>query len=391
MSFIEVDLSRRPKPVQLGVEILESRECPAVTAPTGLAASAVSSSQVRLAWNDIAGESGYRVYRWDGATTTLLGQLAANTKAFTVNSLAANRMYWFTVEAFDASTTARAAWKSVTTPPDAITAPTNLRVAGVTQTQITLQWNFASGAQGYRVYGWDGTSSVLLGNVSNTVNAFVVSNLSPGSTYYFYVQAYNATNTASSDWLTAQTSTTAITAPTGLKANTVNASTIGLSWKDSVSETGYRVYRWDGNNANSPVLIATLAANVTGYQATGLLPGKTYWFYVQAFNVTTVANSTWAQATTVAALPLQAPGNVTAIADGSTSVRVSWVEPARAVGYRVYVWAGTGWALARTVAAGTNKVSIGGLHTNQTHWFMVQAYTDNNAEVSYSSAVFANL
>ena len=72
-------------------------------------------------------------------------------------------------------------------------------------------------------------------------------------------------------------------------------------------------------------------------------------------------------------------------------MKLTWQEPARAVGYRVFVWAGTYWAQYTTVPAGTHEVTVNGLGTFQTQWFMVQAFTANFAEVSYSSAVFVNM
>jgi hypothetical protein len=70
---------------------------------------------------------------------------------------------------------------------------------------------------------------------------------------------------------------------------------------------------------------------------------------------------------------------------------LSWAEPARAAGYRVFEWTGTSWRLVTTVPAGTHTLPINSLTAHTTHWFYVQAFTDNFAELSYSSAVFANL
>lgn len=394
MSLIDLSLRRRKaraESIRPTFELLETRECMSVAAPTGLTLSALSSTQVKLVWNDVAGELGYRVFRWDGTKAIQLTQLGANVKTFTASGLQPNATQWFTVESFNAAATARSAWASINTPPQAITAPVNLRVASTTQTTATLQWGFATGATGYRVYGWDGNASVLLSTLSASTNSYVVSNLAPGGTYFFYVQSFNATNSATTDWVTAVTTATSITAPTNFKATTLSASTIGLSWNDSVGETGYRVFRWDGNSANAPVQVATLAANVTGFQATGLLPGKAYWFYVKAFNGTSSANSVWANATTLAAQPLQPPTNLTPTIVGPNSVKLTWQEPTRAVGYRVFVWAGTFWSLAANVPAGTHQATVSGLNSFQTQWFMVQAYTANFAEVSYSNAVFVNM
>ena len=125
--------------------------------------------------------------------------------------------------------------------------------------------------------------------------------------------------------------------------------------------------------------------------AIGLLPGKMYWFYVQAFNGSATANSAWVTAQTAAAWPLQPPAQVTAVVTGVNSVTLSWVEPARAVGYRVFVWSGFAWNPVANLSAGTHSLPISGLGTSLTNWFYVQAYTDNFAEVANSTAVYANL
>ena len=129
----------------------------------------------------------------------------------------------------------------------------------------------------------------------------------------------------------------------------------------------------------------------TGLSPIGLLPGKTYSFYVQAFNATNFANSIWVSAATPVALPLQAPTQLLIQITGPNSVNLSWTEPVRAVGYRVAQWMGTYWSLLATVPAGTHKIPINGLASNRTHWFMVQSFTANDAETAYSSADFVNL
>jgi hypothetical protein len=393
MSLIDVVLQRRlqSKTYRPNFEQLEERECLSVAAPAGLQLAAVSSTQVKVSWNDVAGENGYRVYRWDGAKAVLMTTVVANIKTFTVTNLQPNQVQWFQVEAFDASTTARSIWASVKTPADVIAAPTNVRITGTTLTQVNLAWNNATGATGYRIFMWDGVRSTQIGTATPATPAFSVNNLRPGTVYYFFIQAFNATNTANSDWVSATTVAQGLTAPTNLQTQIIGPNTLGLSWNDVAAETGYRVFRWDGNRLTNPVVIANLSANTTGFQVTGLLPGTTYWFYVQAFNATSFANTAWVSAATAAALPLQAPIQLSVTNNGPNSVTLSWTEPARAVGYGVYIWTAFGWSHLTNVPRGTHSLPINGLAANQTHWFMVSSYTDGFAEVAYSQAVFAVL
>ena len=354
-------------------ETLEDRQCPSVAAPTGVHLTAVSSTQVQVTWNDVAGESGFFIEQWTGKATIQVGKVGQHVTTFTVGQLQPNQMQWFSVQAFDGKTTAQSTWASVLTPPTPITAPTNLKASNITLTQASLTWGAATGQTGYHIYSWNGTAAVLVGSVAANVTSFKVLNLTPGTTNYFYVQAFNATNSATSGWLTVSTQALSLTAPTNLQASALDSSSIALSWNDSSGEAGFRVYGWNGIAGSPAVLLTTLAANTTGFQVTELLPGQTYWFYVQAFNDTSSANSVWVSTTTISAAPLKGPTQFAAIVTGPNTVTLSWIEPSRAVGYNVYVWGGSSWLLAGTVAAGTHQVPITGLASNQTQWFMVQA------------------
>jgi fibronectin type 3 domain-containing protein len=368
------------------LEVLETRECPAVMAPSALQATALSSTQVKLTWTDAANETGYRVYRWNGSQAVFVAQMNANATTYTIGSLAANQTHWFIVESFDVSTTARSAWASATTPPQAITAPT-VTVTSPTLTSLTVNWNSVSGATGYQIFKWDGSQAVQIGSVGSTVRSFLAQNLAPGQNHYFFVRAINATNYANSAWVMGTTQATLISPPTNVVAQAVSSSVINLSWNDGANEAGYRVYQWNGDQNTSPVVIATLAANATAYQATGLLAGRTYQFYIQAVNGSNTANSAWVQATTPGQ-PLQPPTPITATLVAPNTVRVNWTEPDRAVGYRVYVWAGYYWALYITVPRGTTQTFVTGLAQNRTQWFMVQSFTENFAENAYSNATY---
>ncbi len=373
------------------VEVLEPRECLSIAAPTGLQLAVLSSTQVSLTWNDVAGAQGYEILRWDGSNTIVMAQVPQGTTTWTLNGLQAFQTQWLTVEAFNGTSNAQAPWASVNTPPAPITTPTNLHVAGVTQTQATLQWGLATGATGYSIYGWDGANDVLVGTVSATTTTFVVSKLMPGSSNYFYVESFNATNSAVTDWVLATTTAPPVTAPTNLTAHAVNAGAIALSWHAASGQTGYSIYRWDGNSALAPVLVTTLAASATSYQAAGFSAGTTHWFYVQAFNANNSATTAWVQATTTGGGPLQPPTQLVATAASATSVLLTWVDPPNALGYEVFVWNGSTWAPVKTLAAGSHQALITGLATGHMQWFMVEALTAIAANASYSSAVYANL
>ena len=133
------------------LEVLEERQCLSVAAPTGLQAVALSPTEVKLTWHDVAGEQGFRIFRWDGTNSILLTSVAKGVTTFTVQNLLPNQTQFFSIEAHDLTTSARTTWVSVMTPADPIKAPTNVHITGITQTMMTLQWTNATGATGYRI------------------------------------------------------------------------------------------------------------------------------------------------------------------------------------------------------------------------------------------------
>jgi chitodextrinase len=166
----------------------------APSVPTGLVATAVSSSQVNLTWNvstDNVGVTGYIVYLNDVqlATTT--------TPSFSHTGLTPGVTYNYRVSAFDAVpnhsawTTAVAATTPVSTPTDttAPSVPTNLRATSIQANQITLAWNPSKddvGVAGYVVYVND---AELARTVETT---FTHTGLNPNTTYKYRVSAYDA-------------------------------------------------------------------------------------------------------------------------------------------------------------------------------------------------------
>jgi chitodextrinase/C1A family cysteine protease len=74
------------------------------------------------------------------------------------------------------------------------TAPTNLAASNITQTTLTLSWTASTdnvGVVGYQVY----QGSTMLGTVTST--SCSISNLTPATTYSFYVKAYDAAGNVS--------------------------------------------------------------------------------------------------------------------------------------------------------------------------------------------------
>ena len=72
----------------------------APAAPSGLSATALSSSSIRVAWTDNASnETGFTVWRWNGSAWVQIATVGSNVTSYTITGLAASTTYYFTVGA----------------------------------------------------------------------------------------------------------------------------------------------------------------------------------------------------------------------------------------------------------------------------------------------------
>jgi C1A family cysteine protease/fibronectin type 3 domain-containing protein len=168
-------------------------------APTNLAATAVSTSQINLAWVDNADdETGFKIERCTGAGCSNFGQMAtvgANVTSYANTGLAAATSYSYRVRAYNAagdsgySNPASATTSGDTTPP---APPANLTATAM-DSSVDLTWsaNAEPDLAGYTVYratSGGGPYSALTASLLSDPS-YTDSSVSNGTTYYYVVTA----------------------------------------------------------------------------------------------------------------------------------------------------------------------------------------------------------
>jgi fibronectin type 3 domain-containing protein len=212
-------------------------------------------------------------------------------------------------------------------------SPTAVTAVAVSSTQIDLTWIDVTSESGYRVEGSpDGADGwVTIVTLGQDVLDYSVTELMPGTTYYYRVFAMNAAGeSAPSDVVSATIVDAA--GPTSVAAVAISSTQIDLTWNDVTTETGYRV-EGSPDGSSGWVTLATTGQDVTTHSDGGLLPGTTYYYRVIATNAGSDSGpSDVASATTK---PDPASPAVMKTVHGATQIDLTWTDVADETGYRI--------------------------------------------------------
>lgn len=307
-----------------------------LAAPSGLSATATTTSAIATSWTDNAtNESGYLLERstnainWSNIATT-----SPNISSYYDTGLSTGTGYYYRVRAFNfGGNTAYSAVASATTTATPPTAPSVLSAtASATNPTANLSWtDNSSDETNFEVLrSLDGTSfSHLSTTTANSVSYFD-SGLASSTMYYYEVRSYNSggysavSNTAS---------TTTGMIPTAASGQILTSSTTALSidvaWTDnSTNELNFRVEQSTTSPTSGFALVKNLSANsaTTTYKPT--FANTIYYFRVLTGNGYGTTTSEVAS-TTSASIPSAPSGLSLTNQSGtgtSTDVLLNWTD-----------------------------------------------------------------
>ncbi len=358
-----------------------------LAAVTGQAIDTVTANAVTFHWNDIAGETNYRVERSSPGNSTFstLDTVAANTTTYTDSTVAASTTYYYRVigvnslteglvpTAISATTTSVNA-PTIATPaaasPATVTATTtNLSVLGADdggEAALTYTWSITSGPA-TPTYSVNGTNAA-----KNTVATF-----SQAGSYTFLVtvkDAANATVTSSVNVAVNQT----------LSAISISPTTANVEVGSTRQFTASGVDQF-----NKPMSLSSVTWSVTTGAAFGSISSTTGLFTAVATGTSTVqatsgtVTSNTGTVTIIPASPPASPTNLTAKKTGF-SVKLSWTDnSSNENGFYVQysINGGLSWQLFSSVptpnktgTGGTVTYTTGNLTKGATYTFRVMAY-----------------
>jgi hypothetical protein len=176
---------------------------PPPAAPSNLAASAISSTQINLSWTDnSSNETGFLIERsTDGTNFTQIATAGVNATSYLDTGLSASTTYYYRVRASGSggnsgySNVVSATTQAASSAPS---APTNLIATAISRVQINLSWtDTANNETGYTVQrSTNGTSFTQIATLGANVTTFSDTGLSPSTFYYYRVAATNSFGTS---------------------------------------------------------------------------------------------------------------------------------------------------------------------------------------------------
>jgi hypothetical protein len=290
----------------------------AAAAPSNLAATAVSATQVNLTWTDNANnETGFRIERalvvngTPGAFAAL-GAVAADVTTYSDATGTPNTTYAYRVFATNAAGDSLASNVATATTFDvAPAAPANLSAALQSAVQVGLTWSDnAANETGFRieralVTGGTPGQYTTIGTVGANVTTYSDATVAPNTAYAYRVFAFNAIgDSLPSNVATVTTPAAGPAAPSNLTATlSFGPTRVQLSWRDN-SNNENRFQVWRSTNGGAFTQIATVNRSNNQRNSTGgtvnytnsnnLVSGNTYTYYVIAVN--TVPNPDQASA-----------------------------------------------------------------------------------------------
>ncbi|HEV8578770.1 MAG TPA: fibronectin type III domain-containing protein [Thermoanaerobaculia bacterium] len=304
----------------------------ATSAPSNLAATGVSSSQVNLTWTDnSSSETGF-TFAFDtnsgltSPTYTYAG--GVNTTSYSHTGRNAATTYYYKIKA---EGNPDSAWSTVDS---ATTAPANLAATATSNSAINLTWsgNGSNAAITGYTYGYAANSSFtgatyhyVAGNGSTSASR---TGLGTATTYWFKLKAEGTSDALDSPYGTVVKATTT---PAGLVASVVSSSQINLSWTGNSGNSnliGYTIAYATNSSFSGAVYQYVAGAGATSYSNTGLYAGTTYYYKIKAEGTSDSYDSAFTafiSATTTAAAP-NPPSGLTAVTASSSRIDLSWTD-----------------------------------------------------------------
>ncbi|MBN1448709.1 MAG: fibronectin type III domain-containing protein [Bacteroidetes bacterium] len=308
-----------------------SATTPAFDPPINLTATAHSSEEIKLAWQDVTnGEDGFVIeFCGMGQAWSIADTVSAGTEQHMLSGLDPNTTYEFRLRAYAGSISTAYSNTAQATTLLFLQAPTNLDGVLMSETYVALTWeDNADGETSYEIeHQEDDGDWMLLRTEAENTTMYDAQGLTPNTTNAFRVRAVGPNAASAYSNVYSVRTRMKPAAPRNLTASAVNHISIRVTWeRGSENEDGYEMER------KTPgcdwALLTTAGPGDGDILDENLEMTTQYCYRVRAEN--DLGYSGWSNeaCATTTDLPVpDAPFGLRAEADGPTSITLNWVAP----------------------------------------------------------------
>ncbi|XP_042192054.1 fibronectin 1b isoform X3 [Callorhinchus milii] len=256
----------------------------AIPSPTGLEYVQVTPTSMTISWHAPDAQlTGYRVVvspREKSGPTKELNLSPDNTSA-TISSLMVATKYNILIYAMKGSLSSRPL-QGIKATLDNVSSPRRIRLGGITETSITLQWRTKSSEtiSGFQIDAVpSGSRSPVQRTVGPDQRVYTITGLLPGTEYNIHIYTLSGNSRSPPSTIVAKTG---IDSPSNLRFISATADTIIFTWQPpQASITGY-IITFHPRREQPVPLRPQPTATAREAVITGLQPGTEYYIYIKA-------------------------------------------------------------------------------------------------------------
>jgi hypothetical protein len=390
--------------------------------PTLSTITVLGTTSLRATWNNVLGETGYRLERSlssSGPYTTVSGasNLAAGTTQFDDTGLSSNTQYFYRVIALngilESSPSSPMAGITQAVPFDfSVTSnPTSgTAIQGASAPAITVSANWVAGdipqavtfsaislPSGVSANFNPGSCTPVIGSSCTSTLTLTASSIAtPITNDAVTIRGINGATTKTATY-TLTVAMAPPTTPTGLSVGSPTSSSLTINWVDVSTETSYELQRRQGTSGTFTT-IATPSANQISYVdnngGSGLTPNTLYQYQIRATN--SGGSSLYTapvSGTTSQFVPAVPTGLILTVLDNDR-IRINWNDVIGETSYTLQrsltgtVGSFSNVVGAASLAADSTQFIESGLDGSTTYYYRIASF--NGALTNgFSSSVFA--
>ena len=347
---------------------------------------------LRINWNKNADASGYIIEQYDNGSWKRVVRIGSGSiTTYRVEGLKGGTSYQFRIKAFGFRGTEAVYGKNISvsgkTNPAVVT---ELKIGGTAKDALRLNWSAASGAEGYIIEKYEGTSWKRIVRLEGgNTKTYRIEGLKTGTSYQFRIKTFcfDGSTVIYSDYkeITGKTDVESLNLDSlnGVKIGGRAVDALRINWNKNADASGYIIEQY--NNGSWKRIVRIGSGSTTTYRVEGLKGGTNYQFRIKAFGFR------GAEAVYGKYIYVNGKTNPEAVMElriGGTAedaLRLNWGMVSGAEGYIIEKYEGNSWKrIARLEGKNIGTYRVEGLKAGTSYQFRIKVFGFDGGTVTYS-------